>query len=73
MSLYLRYSWFIYRYAKYYKENDVEYRTLFKAFGIKFILSVTGEAGKFNLEPFLINVGSGLAILGMVSILSLIL
>ncbi|VDI51645.1 P2X purinoceptor 4 [Mytilus galloprovincialis] len=58
-----------FRYAKYYKENDVEYRTLFKAFGIKFILSVTGEAGKFNLEPFLINVGSGLAILGMATVI----
>ncbi|XP_076106813.1 P2X purinoceptor 4-like isoform X2 [Mytilus galloprovincialis] len=57
-----------FRYAKYYKENDTEYRTLFKAFGIKFILSVTGEAGKFNLEPFLINVGSGLAILGMATV-----
>ncbi|CAG2238292.1 P2RX4 [Mytilus edulis] len=58
-----------FRYAKYYKENDTEYRTLFKAFGIKFILSVTGEAGKFNLEPFLINVGSGLAILGMATVI----
>ncbi|OPL33349.1 p2x 4 purinoceptor, partial [Mytilus galloprovincialis] len=58
-----------FRYAKYYKENDKEYRTLFKAFGIKFILSVTGEAGKFNLEPFLINVGSGLAILGMATVI----
>ncbi|XP_052073580.1 P2X purinoceptor 4-like isoform X2 [Mytilus californianus] len=58
-----------FRYAKYYKENDTEYRTLYKAFGIKFILSVTGEAGKFNLEPFLINVGSGIGLLGIATVL----
>ncbi|CAC5361215.1 P2RX4 [Mytilus coruscus] len=58
-----------FRYAKYYKENDTEYRTLFKAFGIKFILSVTGEAGKFNFEPFLINVGSGIGLLGIATVL----
>ncbi|XP_071180605.1 P2X purinoceptor 4-like isoform X2 [Mytilus edulis] len=57
-----------FRYAKYYKENDVEFRTLFKAYGIKFILSVTGEAGKFNFEPFMINVGSGLALLSIATV-----
>ena len=59
---------FLFRYAKYYRENGTEYRTLFKAYGIKFIMSVTGEAGKFNAEPFFINIGSGMALLSIVSV-----
>ncbi|KAK3083670.1 hypothetical protein FSP39_001104 [Pinctada imbricata] len=58
-----------FRYARYYKEGDREYRTLYKAYGIKFILSVTGQAGKFNLVPLLTNVGSGLALLSIATIL----
>ena len=59
----------VYRFARYYKdENGNETRTLFKAYGIKFILTLQGRAGKFSIVPLLLNIGSGLAILSIVSI-----
>lgn len=54
-----------YRTAEYHDENR---RTLFKNFGIKFNVKVSGQAGKFNLVPLLINLGSGLALLGLVKV-----
>ncbi|XP_006728652.1 P2X purinoceptor 3 [Leptonychotes weddellii] len=44
------------RFAKYYKmENGSEYRTLLKAFGIRFDVLVYGNAGKFNIIPTIIS------------------
>ncbi|KAJ1074944.1 hypothetical protein K5549_000918 [Capra hircus] len=46
------YGWF----AKYYKmDNGSEYRTLLKAFGIRFDVLVYGDAGKFNIIPTIIS------------------
>ncbi|XP_066544813.1 P2X purinoceptor 4b isoform X1 [Amia ocellicauda] len=59
-----------FRFAKYYKTPDgVESRTLIKAYGIRFDVMVFGRAGKFNIIPTLINVGSGLALLGLATVL----
>lgn len=59
---------FYYRFARYYKdENGTETRTLFKAYGVKFILTLQGKAGKFSVVPLFLNIGSGLAILSIVS------
>ncbi|XP_048217664.1 P2X purinoceptor 3 isoform X2 [Perognathus longimembris pacificus] len=45
-----------FRFAKYYKmENGTEYRTLLKAFGIRFDVLVYGNAGKFNIIPTIIS------------------
>ena len=55
------------RYANYYKVNDTETRTLYKAYGILFQVIVTGEAGKFDIIPLLTNIGAGLALLSLVS------
>ena len=58
----------VHRFARFYKdENGNETRTLFKAYGIKFILTLQGKAGKFSVVPLLLNIGSGLAILSIVS------
>ncbi|XP_011377363.1 P2X purinoceptor 3 [Pteropus vampyrus] len=44
------------QFAKYYKtENGSEYRTLLKAFGIRFDVLVYGNAGKFNIIPTIIS------------------
>ncbi|CAL8143687.1 unnamed protein product [Orchesella dallaii] len=51
-----------FRTAEYHEENR---RTLFKTYGIKFIVKVTGQAGKFNFVPLLINLGSLLGLLGL--------
>ncbi|KAI2651467.1 P2X purinoceptor 4 [Labeo rohita] len=55
-----------FRFAKYYKETDgTETRTLIKGYGIRFDVLVFGQAGKFNIIPTLLNIGAGLALLGL--------
>ncbi|XP_048708097.1 P2X purinoceptor 3 isoform X3 [Caretta caretta] len=57
-----------FRYAKYYRrENGTEYRTLMKAFGIRFDVLVYGNAGKFNIIPTLINTVAAFTSVGVVS------
>ena len=46
-----------FRHADYFSNNN---RTLFKSYGILFVVDVQGQAGKFNLIPFFLNVGAGL-------------
>ena len=48
-------------------ENTTEARDLIKAYGIRFVIHVTGEAGKFSVVPLLLNIGSGLGLLAIVS------
>lgn len=55
-----------FRFAEYYKTGK---RTLFKAYGILFVLDVQGRAGKFSFIPFFINLGAGLALLGIATII----
>ncbi|NXM01929.1 P2RX4 protein, partial [Tyrannus savana] len=55
-----------FRFAKYYKNSDgIESRTLVKAYGIRFHIVVFGKAGKFDVIPTMINIGSGLALFGV--------
>ncbi|BHF65531.1 Receptor for ATP that acts as a ligand-gated ion channel [Sparganum proliferum] len=58
-------SGFNFRYAIYYREGGVLYRDLIKAFGIRFSIFVHATAGKFNIIPLFLNLGSGLALLGL--------
>lgn len=58
-------SGFNFRYAHFYSENGTNYRDLIKAYGIRFVIHVSGEAGKFHLLPLTMNIGSGLALLGL--------
>ncbi|XP_078410296.1 P2X purinoceptor 4-like isoform X1 [Cetorhinus maximus] len=61
---------FNFRFAKYFRNtNGTETRTLFKTYGIRFEVELFGHAGKFNIIPTMINIGSGLALLGMATIL----
>ncbi|XP_062571578.1 P2X purinoceptor 4-like [Saccostrea cucullata] len=59
-----------FRYSKNFKfENGTEYRTLYKAYGIKFVISVSGQGRKFAPVPFLTNIGSGLALLSIATVI----
>ena len=58
---------FLHRFAKKFFLNGTEYRTLTKAHGILFQIKITGEAGKFNIVPLMLNVASGCALLSVVS------
>ncbi|XP_063764015.1 P2X purinoceptor 5-like isoform X2 [Eleginops maclovinus] len=40
------------------------YRSLFKVYGVRFNIMVHGKAGMFSIIPTIINVGSGLALMG---------
>ncbi len=40
------------RFANKYYENNTEYRVLYKAYGLRFIINVSGRAGKFNIGNF---------------------
>ncbi|XP_068122284.1 P2X purinoceptor 5 [Hyperolius riggenbachi] len=58
-------SGYNFRYAKYYRNSTgTEFRTLIKAYGIRFDIMVNGKAGKFNIIPTVINIASGLALMG---------
>ncbi|XP_016157816.1 PREDICTED: P2X purinoceptor 4 isoform X3 [Ficedula albicollis] len=57
-------------FAKYYKNSDgTDSRTLVKAYGIRFDIMVFGKAGKFDVIPTMINIGSGLALFGVATVL----
>ncbi|XP_051665282.1 P2X purinoceptor 1 isoform X2 [Manacus candei] len=60
---------FNFRYAKYYKEDGMEKRTLYKVFGIRFDILVNGKAGKFDIIPTMTTIGSGIGIFGVASVL----
>jgi len=55
-----------FRFAKFFGDNN---RTLYKAYGIRFVVLVEGSGGKFNIVPLMLNVGSGLALLGLSTVL----
>ena len=55
------------RYAATYVKDGQPYRDLFKAYGIRFLIKSTGKAGKFSIVPLLLNVGSGVGLLAVVS------
>ncbi|XP_036932550.1 P2X purinoceptor 3a [Acanthopagrus latus] len=59
-----------FRFAKYYKtENGTEFRTLHKAYAIRFDVMVTGHAGKFNTVPTLINLVAAFTSIGLGAVL----
>ncbi|XP_017570386.1 P2X purinoceptor 5 [Pygocentrus nattereri] len=58
-------SGYNFRFARYYRDADERtYRSLYKVYGIRFDIMVNGQAGKFNIIPTVVNIGSGLALLG---------
>ncbi|XP_062380285.1 P2X purinoceptor 3a [Sardina pilchardus] len=59
-----------FRFAKYYMSPDEEeYRTLHKAFGIHFDVMVSGNAGKFDVIPTLINIVAACTSVGLATVL----
>uniref|UniRef100_A0A8C1QY66 P2X purinoceptor n=2 Tax=Cyprinus carpio TaxID=7962 RepID=A0A8C1QY66_CYPCA len=58
-------SGYNFRFARYYNDAAGQsYRNLFKVYGIRFDILVNGKAGKFNIIPTVISIGSGLALMG---------
>lgn len=63
-------SGFNFRFAKYFEVNETMYRVLVKAYGLRFVINVSGEGGKFDFVPLLINLGAGLGLLSVASIVA---
>ncbi|XP_033102381.1 P2X purinoceptor 4-like isoform X2 [Anneissia japonica] len=60
---------FNFRWSYYYKINGTLYRTLTKAYGILFKIKISGQAGKFSVVPLMLNIGSGLALLSLATVM----
>ncbi|VDK34649.1 unnamed protein product [Taenia asiatica] len=58
-----------FRFSHHYIEDKVHKRNLIKAYGIQFFITVYGKGGKFHLLTFSMNLGSGLALLGIATVL----
>ena len=56
---------FNFRYASHWKVRKRSYRTLTKAFGLRLIVSVNGEAGRFDFLVLTLNIGSMIGVLGL--------
>lgn len=61
-------SGYNFRFADKYEINGTMYRELTKAYGLRFIIIVTGQAGKFNFLPLLLTLGSGLGLLSLATV-----
>ena len=55
-----------FRHALYHEEHR---RTLIKAYGIKFLISVNGKAGKFDVTKTVVIIVTGLGLMGLANIM----
>lgn len=58
-------SGFNFRYADKFKTGIREERILYKAFGLRFIISVSGTAGKFDIMPLMLTIGAGFGLMSL--------
>ncbi|CAF2688830.1 unnamed protein product [Rotaria sp. Silwood2] len=49
-----------YRFVQKYRVNETNYRTLSKVYGLRFVISITGKGGQFNIVNLFIAIGSGI-------------
>lgn len=63
-------SGFNFRFSDRYEVNGTTYRTLVKAYGLRFVITVSGKAGKFNLIPLLLTVGAGVGLLSVATLVA---
>uniref|UniRef100_A0A671Y7F6 P2X purinoceptor n=1 Tax=Sparus aurata TaxID=8175 RepID=A0A671Y7F6_SPAAU len=62
-------SGYYYRFAKYYRKDGVESRTLIKAYGIRLDVIVHGHAGKFSPIPTIISTVTAMTSVGICTII----
>ena len=58
------------RFANKYIDNNKEYRVLYKAYGIRIVINVSGQAGKFSLLRLTHAIGTGMGLFAIASIIS---
>ncbi len=63
-------SGYNFRFAERYEKNGVMHRLLKKVYGLRFVITVTGRAGKFSFMPVILTLGSGLGLLSLATIIT---
>lgn len=52
-----KFVFLLYRYAQKFRVNDTEYRNLYKVYGLRFVISITGKGGQFNIVNLFVAIG----------------
>ena len=60
---------FNFRYASHWNIGKDSYRTLKKAFGLRLVVTVNGDAGRFDLFVLTLNIGSMIGVLGLATVI----
>ena len=60
---------FNFRYASHWKVDNASHRTLTKAYGLRLIVTVNGDAGRFDLFVLTLNIGSMIGVLGLATVI----
>ena len=63
-------SGYNFRFTHKYEKDGEMHRLLTKAYGLRFIITVTGQAGKFSFLPVILTLGSGLGLLSLATIIT---
>lgn len=50
--------------------NGTLYRTLVKAYGLRFIIVVTGKAGRFDFIPLFLTIGAGIGLMAIPTLIA---
>ena len=58
-----------FRYSRYNSFDGKEKRDLFKAYGIRFEILTSGVGSKFSIVPLALNIGSGVGLLAMATLI----
>jgi hypothetical protein len=56
-------------FAQKYRKNDTDYRTLTKVYGLRFVVSITGKGGQFDIVNLVVAIGSGIGFLALASVM----
>lgn len=56
---------FNFRFANRFRVDGAEYRTLYKAYGLRFIINVSGTGGKFDIIPLMMTIGTGFGLMSI--------
>lgn len=47
----------LFRYIQKYRVNGTDYRTLTKMYGLRFVVTITGKGGQFNIVNLFVAIG----------------
>ncbi|UJR08640.1 hypothetical protein I4U23_012899 [Adineta vaga] len=58
-----------YRFAQKYYQDGKDYRTLTKIYGLRFVVTITGKGGQFNIVNLFVAIGSGIGFMVIAGII----